>query len=91
MLEMYFIINWINQQFCNGILISIIGSSLDFFKEVTNVVYAFEVDLEGYRFSCRLFFNMVSLLLCIQKLRGTFQHSRFLAGGATSAAGKLTV
>ena len=58
---------------------------------VANVVYAFEADLEGSRFSCRFFFNMVSLLLCIQKLRGTFQHSRFLAGGATSAAGKLTV
>lgn len=26
-----------------------------------------------------------------KKLRGTFQHSSFLAGGATSAAGKLTV
>ena len=58
---------------------------------VTNVVYAFEANLEGSRFSCRLFFNMVSLLLCIQKLRGTFQHSRFLAGGDTSTAGKLTV
>ena len=58
---------------------------------VTNVVHAFEAYLEGSRFSRRLFFNMVSLLLCIQKLRGTFQHSRFLAGGATFAAGKLTV
>jgi hypothetical protein len=32
---------------------------------------------------------IISLLL--QKSKGTFQHSSFLAGGATSAAGRLIV
>lgn len=35
--------------------------------------------------------EMLKLSTCLQKQKGVFQHSSFLAGGATSAAGRLIV
>ena len=51
MLERYFNINWIDQKCCNGILISSLSSSLYFSMAFINVVFSFEADLEGSRFS----------------------------------------
>jgi hypothetical protein len=47
------------------------------------------VTVSTFQFSIQFNPNIDTLLLTLQKKKGLFHHSSFLAGGATLAAGRL--